>query len=234
MDKLGTIQKIVVITPPFVLSVILHEVTHGWVAEKLGDPTARKAGRLTLNPIPHIDLFWTILMPLVLILSKAGVVVGGAKPVPINPYNFKNPKRDMALSSLAGPGMNLVLAVLFAFSLRVVLPGLELIVPASLWESAVLPISLMLGAGVIINVALAVFNMIPIPPLDGSRILYWLLPHKIAVQFYRLERFGIFILIALLSFGVLGTIIWSVIVYVLLFLLGQDTLVFLISYLIKN
>ncbi len=234
MEKLNTIQKIVVIAPPFVLSVILHEVTHGWVAEKLGDPTARNAGRLTLNPIRHIDLFWTIIMPLLLILSKAGTIVGGAKPVPINPYNFKNPKRDMALSSLAGPGMNLTLAVLFAFLLRVILPGIENFVPARLWESAALPIALMLGSGVMINVALAVFNMIPIPPLDGSRILYWLLPDKQAAYFYRLEPFGIFILIALLSFGILGTMLWSVIIYALYFLLGQDILVFLISYLIKG
>ena len=96
MEELSTIQKIVVIAPPFVLAVILHEVTHGWIAEKLGDPTARNAGRLTLNPIRHIDLYWTIIMPLLLYFT-IGFVVGGAKPVPINPYNFKNPKRDMAL-----------------------------------------------------------------------------------------------------------------------------------------
>src|SRR5512147_2600604 len=113
MDKLSTIQTIAVIVPPFVFSVILHEVVHGWIAEKLGDPTARNAGRLTLNPIPHIDLVWTIIMPMLLYFTT-GFVVGGAKPVPINPYNFKNPKRDMALSSMAGPGVNMLMAISFA------------------------------------------------------------------------------------------------------------------------
>lgn len=232
MEKLNTIQTIAIIAPPFIFSVILHEVTHGWIADKLGDPTARNAGRLTLNPISHIDLVWTIIMPLLLYISM-GFVVGGAKPVPINPSNFKNPKRDMALSSVAGPGVNLLMAILFAFLLRVILPISEKIVPASLWEPSALPIALMLGAGVVINVALAVFNMIPIPPLDGSRILYWLLPDKQAALYYRLERFGIVIIIALISFRILGTIIWPIIVYTLYFLLGQDILVFLARYFLK-
>lgn len=233
MEELSTIQKIVVIAPPFVLAVILHEVTHGWIAEKLGDPTARNAGRLTLNPLRHIDLYWTIIMPLLLYFTT-GFVIGGAKPVPINPYNFKNPRRDMAISSLAGPGVNLLMAVLFAFLLRVVLPVLESIVPAAIWEPAALPAALMLGSGVVISVALAVFNMIPIPPLDGSRIVYWLLPDKQAAAYYRLEPFGFFILIALLTLGILGTLIWPIILSVLYFLLGQDLLVFLANYLLKG
>lgn len=233
MEELSTIQKIVVIAPPFVLAVILHEVTHGWIAEKLGDPTARNAGRLTLNPLRHIDLYWTIIMPLLLYFT-VGFVVGGAKPVPINPYNFKNPRRDMAISSLAGPGVNLLTAVLFAFVLRVVVPVLESMVPAAIWEPAALPAALMLGSGVVISVALAVFNMIPIPPLDGSRIVYWLLPDKQAAAYYRLEPFGFFILIALLSLGILGTLIWPVILSILYFLLGQDLLVFLANYLLKG
>jgi Zn-dependent protease len=233
MEELSTIQKIVVIAPPFVLAVILHEVTHGWIAEKLGDPTARNAGRLTLNHLRHIDLYWTIIMPLLLYFTT-GFVVGGAKPVPINPYNFKNPRRDMAISSLAGPGVNLLTAVLFAFVLRVVLPVLESMVPAAIWGPAALPAALMLGSGVFISVALAVFNMIPIPPLDGSRIVYWLLPDKQAAAYYRLEPFGFFILIALLSLGILGTLIWPVILSILYFLLGQDLLVFLANYLLKG
>jgi Zn-dependent protease len=233
MEKLTTIQKILVLVPPFALAVIVHEVTHGWIAEKLGDPTARNAGRLTLNPLPHIDLVWTIIMPLLLYFS-AGFIVGGAKPVPINPYNFKNPKRDMALSSLAGPGVNLLMAIAFAFLLRVVLPPVINALPPSLGGPAALPVALMLGAGVVINVALAVFNMIPIPPLDGSRIVYWLLPDKLAAAYYRLEPFGIFILILLLSFRLVGTVIWPVIVYILYVLLGQNILVFLINYLVKG
>lgn len=233
MEKLTAIQTLIVIVPPFVLAVILHEITHGWIAEKLGDPTARNAGRLTLNPIPHIDLFWTILMPALLYIS-VGFIVGGAKPVPINPLNFKNPKRDMALSSLAGPGVNLLMAVLFAFLLRAILPLLETITPAALWDLTALPVTLMLGAGVVINVALAVFNMIPIPPLDGSRIVFWLLPDKLAVYFYQLERFGFIILILLLSFRILGAVIWPIILYILYFLLGQDMLVFLANSLLKH
>lgn len=233
MEELSTIQKIVVIAPPFVLAVILHEVTHGWIAEKLGDPTARNAGRLTLNPIRHIDLYWTIIMPLLLYFT-IGFVVGGAKPVPINPYNFKNPKRDMALSSLAGPGVNLLLGVAFAFLLRSILPILKEIVPDAVWEPAALPVALMLGTGVVINVALAVFNMIPIPPLDGSRIVYWLLPDKQAAAYYRLEPYGILILMALLALRILGTIVWPIIVSILYFLLGEDLLVFLANYLLKG
>jgi Zn-dependent protease len=233
MEKLNTIQTIAVIVPPFVFSVILHEVVHGWVAEKLGDPTARNAGRLTLNPIPHIDLVWTIIMPMLLYFTT-GFVVGGAKPVPINPYNFKNPKRDMALSSMAGPGANMLMAISFAFLLRVILPVMERFIPAAIWEPIALPVALMLGAGAVINVILAIFNMIPIPPLDGSRIVYWLLPDKQAAVYYRLEPFGIFILIALLSFRILGTIIWPIIVFILYVLLGQDILVFLANYFLKG
>ena len=233
MEKLNTIQTIAVIVPPFVFSVIIHEVVHGWIAEKLGDPTARNAGRLTLNPIPHIDLVWTIIMPMLLYFTT-GFVVGGAKPVPINPYNFKNPKRDMALSSMAGPGVNMLMAISFAFLLRVILPVMERVVPTAIWEPTALPVALMLGAGAVVNVILAIFNMIPIPPLDGSRIVYWLLPDKQAAVYYRLEPFGIFILIALLSFRILGTIIWPIIVFILYVLLGQDILVFLANYFLKG
>jgi len=235
MSELNTIQKIVVIAPPFILSVILHEVAHGWIAEKLGDPTARNAGRLTLNPIPHIDLYWTIILPVLLYVSTGGrFVLGGAKPVPINPYNFKNPRRDMALSSLAGPSANLVIAISCAIILRVLLPIMDSILPQNIWEPMSLPVTLMFGYGAFISIALAVFNILPIPPLDGSRIAYWLLPDKIAAVYYRLESFGIFIVFALFAFGLLGAIIWPIIIYILYFLLGNDILTFIIGYFLKG
>ncbi len=234
MEQLTTIQKIVVIAPPFVLSVILHEVAHGWIAEKLGDPTARNAGRLTLNPIRHIDPYWTIILPLLLYFSTSGrFVLGGAKPVPINPYNFKNPRRDMAFSSLAGPAANLLIAIFCAFALRVIVPILVKFLPETVWEPLALPVTLMFGYGAFISVALAVFNMLPIPPLDGSRIAYWLLPDKLAATYYRFESFGILIVFALFALGLLGAIIWPIIIYILYFLLGNDILIFIFGYFFK-
>jgi Zn-dependent protease len=235
MAELSTIQKIIVMAPPFVFSVILHEIAHGWIAEKFGDPTARNAGRLTLNPIPHIDLIWTIIMPVTLYISTGGsFVVGGAKPVPINPNNFRNPKRDMALSSLAGPGANIVIAIFCAILLRLILPLLSSLFPEDIWQPIALPIELMLSYAAFISIVLAVFNMIPIPPLDGSRILYWLLPDKLAMQYYRLERFGLIILLALIAFRVISAIMWPIISYVAYFILGENVLAFLIHYFFKT
>ncbi len=223
MGELNTIQKIAVMALPLVFAIVLHEVAHGWVADKLGDHTARSMGRLTLNPISHIDLFGTVLMPLMLFLLTNGkMVFGYAKPVPINPYNFKNPKKDMALSSLAGPGINMVMAIMFSFLLRVVTPPIGDVITKQTWDWFVLPITLMFGYGIIMNVVLAVLNMIPIPPLDGSRVVYWVLPDKQAAAYYRLEPYGTFILIGLIMLGVLGRIIEPIIRPILSLLLGGD------------
>ena len=224
MDELNTIQKIAVMALPLMFAIILHEVAHGWVANKLGDHTARDMGRLTLNPLPHIDIVGTIIMPLLCIFFLKGIIFGYAKPVPINPYNFQNPKKGMALSSLAGPGINMAMALLFSFLLRVVMPPIKDLVTDQVWKWIAEPIALMLGYGVIINVALAVLNMIPIPPLDGSRLLYWILPNKFAAVYYRLEPFGMIILLALMVFGVLGDIILPIIEPILTLLLGQTVL----------
>ncbi len=225
METLSIIQKIAILAPPLIFAIVLHEVAHGWVADKLGDNTARSMGRLTLNPISHIDLFGTIIMPLMLfVITNGKMVFGYAKPVPINPYNFKDPKKGMALSSIAGPGINMVMAILFSFLLRAVIAPLEGMVPKQSWDMFVLPITLMLGYGVVINVVLAVLNMIPIPPLDGSRIVYWILPAKPAAVYYRLEPYGTLILMALIMFGTLGKIMTPILRPILALLLGEDIL----------
>jgi Zn-dependent protease len=234
MEQLSLIQKIAVMAVPLVFAIVLHEVSHGWVANRLGDPTARLMGRLTLNPISHIDLIGTIIMPLFLYFATHGqFVFGYAKPVPINPSYFKDPKKGMALTSIAGPGINLLMALLFAVLLRIIFPAVEAGAANDLTGQALFPFALMLSYGVLINVALAILNLIPVPPLDGSRIVYWLLPPKLGAAYYRLERFGMLILMALLIFRVLGAIIWPVVIYVLYFLLGQEILRFLIQYLLS-
>jgi Zn-dependent protease len=223
MEELNIIQKIAVMALPLIFAIVLHEVAHGWVAEKLGDHTARNMGRLTLNPISHIDLFGTIIMPLVLFyLTNGKMVFGYAKPVPINPYNFKDPKKGMALSSIAGPGINIVMALFFTLILRIIMPAFEDIITKQTWDLIALPVTLMLGYGIIINVVLAVLNLIPIPPLDGSRVVYWLLPERQASAYYRLEPYGTLILLALIGFGILGQILTPIIRPILTLLLGGD------------
>ncbi len=221
MGELNTIQYFAVIALPLVFAIVLHEIAHGWVANRLGDHTARDMGRLTLNPISHIDLFGTIIIPVLCILAH-GPIFGYAKPVPINPYNFQNPKKGMALSSIAGPGVNMIMAVSFAFMFRFVMPTLEGALPKQSWQWFGYPLSLMFGFGVVINVALAVLNMIPIPPLDGSRIVYWMLPDKQAAAYYRLERYGLIILILLMATNILGRVVMPIINPIVTLLLGGD------------
>lgn len=221
MEELHIVQKIIVMALPLIFAIVLHEVAHGWVANKLGDHTARDMGRLTLNPISHIDLFGTIIMPLLLFYMTNGrMVFGYAKPVPINPYNFKNPKKGMALSSLAGPFTNIAMAISFVLLLRVV-DVLDGKAPEPYWNWLAVPFSYMLIYGIMINIVLAVLNLVPIPPLDGSRVVYWLLPDKQAAVYYRLEKYGFLIILALFYFGILGRIISPVIEYILPLLLGE-------------
>jgi len=172
-----------------IMSIILHEIAHGWVAAKCGDPTAAAAGRLTLNPIKHIDPFFTILMPIVLLyLSKGTFAFGGAKPVPVNPYLFRNPKVDYFKVSVAGLVVNLALAVFFALLIRVNLFPPDTMGAPIIWQ------------GLIINLVLFALNVLPIPPLDGSRALRVLLPRDIAGVFDRLDRFGIIIVMFVVFF----------------------------------
>ena len=174
---------------PILLAVTFHEASHGFVAWRLGDSTAYRLGRVTFNPIKHIDLFGTIILPLMLFLSPVPFVLGYAKPVPVNFRKLRRPRRDMMVVAFAGPGANLVLAIASALLIHVALrvPG-----ETGSWLVANFANSLL------INVVLAVFNMLPIPPLDGGRIAVGLLPRPLAWRLARLERFGLFIVIALL------------------------------------
>ncbi len=177
-------------------SIIIHETAHGFSALKLGDPTAKMRGRLTLNPIPHIDIVGTIVLPVMLILVKSPVLFGWAKPVPVNPLNFRNPKRDMMLTSLAGPLSNFGLAVIFAILyrlVRIVGFGGQIFIRG-------------LEYGAAINILLFCFNLIPIPPLDGSKVLMYFLPDSAENIFRKVEPFGFIIIFALFFIGILSFI----------------------------
>lgn len=196
MPELNIVQKIILLAPPILLAIIVHEVAHGWVANRLGDPTARMLGRLTLNPIKHIDPIGTVLVPLALFFTT-GFIFGWAKPVPITPQNFKNPRVGMAWVAAAGPASNLLMAVLWvavALAVAAVSPQLP-------WLR---PLYYMGQYGVVANVVLCVLNLFPLPPLDGSRVLTGFLSREGARVMYRIEPYGLFIVAILMITGVLG------------------------------
>ncbi len=200
MGELSKIQVLAVAILPVLFAITVHEVAHGWVAKRLGDPTAQMLGRLTLNPIKHIDPVGTVLLPLFLIWMSLPVI-GWAKPVPITWENLRHPKRDVGLVAVAGPASNLVMALFWALVMKI---GL---IMAPYNDYFGVPFIFMGFAGIYVNGLLMVLNMIPLPPLDGGRVLTSLLPGPWAYKVGRLEPYGMFILIFLLISGVLGAIL---------------------------
>ena len=194
--ELTYVQKIAIYALPVIFAITVHEAAHGFAARYFGDMTAEREGRITLNPLKHIDPIGTILLP-ALTLLVGGILFGWAKPVPVNFSRLRNPKRDMLWVAAAGPASNFVMALFWALIIK-----LSVAYPSVYSE----PMALMGQAGVMINVVLMVLNLLPLPPLDGGRIAVSLLPNHLAYKYAQIERYGFIILIVLLVTGILGRI----------------------------
>ncbi len=204
-DRLsGLVQFFAAAAIPILFGITLHEVAHGWMARRFGDRTAEMLGRLTVNPLKHIDPLGTVVVPL-LMAWLGGFIFGWAKPVPVNPRNLRNPKQSMIAVAAAGPMANLLMALGWALILRVLL----LADPSA--ETRLLFFIEMARIGIFFNLLLAVFNLFPIPPLDGGRVLRGLVPESIGTRIDAVEPYGLIILVALLAFGLLGPILWPLI-----------------------
>lgn len=193
------IQGVVISFPVFIFAMVIHEVAHGWVAYKLGDPTAKFSGRLTLNPLSHIDPLGTILLPIILVILRSPVVFGWAKPVPINFMRLHNPKKDIVWVGLAGPLANIIFAFILVVLLRLV-PIYNFTLIYGIMKMAIL-----------VNLFLAAFNLVPIPPLDGSRVLFGLLPPNMAMRYMSIEPYGFMILFVLLWLGFIDWFVYPLI-----------------------
>lgn len=193
-----------ILVPVLLFSFVAHELAHAWVAYRQGDPTAYNQGRVTLNPIPHIDLFGTILVPAMLIASGSGFLIGWAKPVPVVPSNFRHYRRGDILVSLAGVGAN--------FAIAIVCTLLMIVLRAATSDGAIpgwtLQVERILSVGISLNFLLVVFNLLPIPPLDGSRLVYHLLPKRAARAYERVEKYGLLVFVLLLFTGYISFILW--------------------------
>ena len=210
MMELTLIQKITVSAIPIIFAITVHEASHGYAAKHFGDLTAEKMGRITLNPIKHIDPIGTILLP-ALTLMLGGILFGWAKPVPVNFANLNNPKKDMLWVAAAGPASNFIMAIFWVLVLKY---------SASAPEVAAFFLLEMSKVGIMINLVLMVLNLLPLPPLDGGRIAVSLLPMDLAMKFSQIERYGFIILIALLFTGILGKIISPMIDFFARFILS--------------
>ena len=217
MENADTIRHLLIYALPILIAITFHEVSHGFVAYKLGDPTAKMLGRLTLNPIVHIDIFGTILLPLLLVVMHSPLVFGYAKPVPINPMNFKNPRKGMAISAAAGPATNIILALISGILVKFIILPLTAVTSINVQETIFKPLLMILSYSVLINIILASFNMIPIPPLDGGRVLVGMLPSSQAHSFSKIEPFGFIVVLALLYTGVANYIIMPLISFFISF-----------------
>ena len=197
------ITQLIILAPPLLFALTFHEFAHGFIAYRLGDPTAKNAGRLTLNPLKHLDPLGTI--------AFFFIKFGWAKPVPVNPNYFQNPKKDMLWVALAGPVTNLALAVVSAILTKGIWMLASALPYSAAAEAILLPLNSMLMASVWINLVLCIFNFLPIPPLDGSRILVGLLPNDLALSYLRIERFGFIIIMVLAFSGILSKVIVPII-----------------------
>jgi Zn-dependent protease len=200
MDSLSVVQRLAVWALPVLFAVTVHEVAHGWVARSLGDPTAQRMGRLSLNPLAHVDPLGTILIP-GLLLALGGFIFGWAKPVPVDWRNFRHPRRDMAVVAVAGPVANLAMAIGWGLVYK---SALATGAQEGLWYG----VALMGKAGMVINVSLMVLNLLPLPPLDGGRVAVGLLPARAAYRYARIEPYGFLILLLLLATGALSAILY--------------------------
>ena len=208
MYEFSLVQKIIIAAIPIIFAITVHEVAHGWVASKLGDPTAKLAGRLTLNPVKHVDLLGTIAVPLIMI-ALTPFAFGWAKPVPVDWRNLRQPRRDMALVAAAGPGANVIMLALWTLLLSALFAAGNDISYLSVILAEMAKI------GIIINIILIALNLLPLPPLDGSRIVTSFLSPSAAYKYNLLERWGLPILVVLLFTGVLGKILHPLIGFML-------------------